>query len=126
MSIINDNNYDSLMNEFKIMSNLKSNYIVEVKSSWIEDNYFIVEDFENFKYLNVQKSHPIFNPENCYLLHIQMELCYKTLKGIIKQLNTELNQKPFEIMTSMSYYIASQLLIETLESVDYLHKKNLR
>jgi hypothetical protein len=53
MSIINDNNYDSLMNEFKIMSNLKSNYIVEVKSSWIEDNYFIVEDFENFKYLNV-------------------------------------------------------------------------
>jgi hypothetical protein len=55
-----------------------------------------------------------------------MELCYKTLKGIIKQLNTELNQKPFEIMTSMGYYIASQLLIETLESVDYLHKKNFR
>jgi alpha-tubulin suppressor-like RCC1 family protein len=120
---LNDNNYDSLMNEFRIMTNLKSDYIVEVKSAWIEDNYFIDEGFEKYKYLKIKKSHPIFNPENPKLLHIQMELCYKTLRDIIKQLNTELNQKPFEIMTSMGYYIASQLLFETLESVDYLHKQ---
>jgi alpha-tubulin suppressor-like RCC1 family protein len=120
---LNDNNYDSLMNEFKIMSNLKSDYVIEVKSYWIEDNYFIDEGFEKYKHLNIEKNHPIFNPENPKLLHIQMELCYKTLRDIIKQLNTELNQKPFEIMTSMGYYIASQLLIETLESVDYLHKQ---
>ncbi len=111
------------MNEFEIMSNLKSDYVVNVKSYWIEDNYFIDEGFQKYEYLKIDKSHPAFNPENPKLLHIQMELCYKTLRDIIKQLNTELNQKPFEIMTSMGYYIASQLLIETLESVDYLHKQ---
>jgi serine/threonine-protein kinase len=46
------------------------------------------------------------------------------LRDIIKQINTELNQNPFEIMTPVGYYIASELFIETLESVDYLHKQN--
>jgi serine/threonine protein kinase len=105
------------------MSNLKSDYVVKVKSLWIEDNYFIDEGYEKYKYLKIEKSHPAFKPENPKLLHIQMKLCYKTLRDIIKQLNTELNQKPFEIMTAMGYYIASELLIETLESVDYLHKQ---
>jgi alpha-tubulin suppressor-like RCC1 family protein len=120
---LNDNNYDSFMNEFKIMSNLKSDYIVEVKSAWIEDNYFIDEGFEKYKYSNIKKSHPIFNPENSFLLHIQMELCYKTLRDIIKQINTELNQNSLEIMSPIGYYISSELFIETLESVDYLHKQ---
>jgi alpha-tubulin suppressor-like RCC1 family protein len=120
---LNDNNYDSLMNEFKIMTNLKSDYIVEVKSAWIEYNYFIDEGFEKFKHLNIKKSHPIFNPENPKLLHIQMELCYKTLRDIIKQSNSELNQNSLEIMSSIGYYISSELFIETLESVDYLHKQ---
>jgi alpha-tubulin suppressor-like RCC1 family protein len=120
---LNDNNYDSLMNEFKIMTNLKSDYIVEVKSAWIEDNYFIDEGFEKYKHLKIKKSHPVFNPENPKLLHIQMELCYKTLRDIIKQLNTELNQNSLEIMSPIGYYISSELFIETLESVDYLHKQ---
>jgi hypothetical protein len=120
---LNNNNYDLLIKEFKIMSNLKSDYVVEVKSYWIEDNYFIDEDFEKYKYLKIEKSHPIFNPENPFLLHIQMELCYKTLRDIIKQINTELNQNLLEILSPIGYYIASELLIEILESVDYLHKQ---
>ncbi len=51
-----------------------------------------------------------------------MELCYKTLRDTLQQINIELKQNPSEIMTPIGYYISSELLIETLESVDYLHK----
>jgi serine/threonine protein kinase len=54
-----------------------------------------------------------------------MELCSKTLKDLIKQLNEELNQKPEEVMTPLGYYISSELFIEILESVDYLHKQKV-
>jgi serine/threonine protein kinase len=49
-----------------------------------------------------------------------MELCCKTLINIIKQLNIELNQKQFEVLTPIGYYIASELFVEILESVNYL------
>jgi serine/threonine protein kinase len=54
-----------------------------------------------------------------------MELCLYTLKEIIEILNKELNQKPLEILTPLGYYIASELFIEILESVEYLHKQNV-
>jgi len=44
---------------------------------------------------------------------------------VMKKLNSELNQKLNEVMTSLGYYIASELSVEILESVDYLHKQNV-
>jgi serine/threonine protein kinase len=120
---------DSIMKEFNLMANLDSKYVVEVKSSWIEDNYFITEGFEKFKEkfedLMISETHPVFKSENNLLLHIQMELCYKTLRDILNQINTELKQNPFEIMTPISYYISCELFIETLECVNYLHKQKI-
>jgi hypothetical protein len=43
--------------------------------------------------------HPIFNPVNDSLLHIQMELCYKSMAQIIEQMSLEFSQKPLEGMT---------------------------
>jgi serine/threonine protein kinase len=105
------------------MSDLKSEFIVKMKSFWIEDNYFINNVNDEYKN-SIPKNHPIFNPVNDSLLHIQMELCYKSLAQIIKQINSELYQNHSQVMTRIGYYIASELLIEILESVDYLHKQN--
>jgi calcium/calmodulin-dependent protein kinase I len=54
-----------------------------------------------------------------------MELCLHTLKEIIIKLNEELNQKPFKFLSQLGYYIASELFIEVLECVSYLHKQNI-
>jgi serine/threonine protein kinase len=54
-----------------------------------------------------------------------MELCLMTLKEVMKKLNKELDQKQNEVMTPLGYYIASELSIEILESVDYLHKQKV-
>ncbi len=60
-----------------------------------------------------------------HLLHIQIELCYKTLKDIIIQMNEELNHRLHELLTPLGYYISSEIFIELLECVNYLHKQNI-
>jgi alpha-tubulin suppressor-like RCC1 family protein len=116
---------EKALKETEILPKLESEFIVRLESAWIEDNYIRVDDYKSIGNSSLKPSPEIFKAEKTLLLHIQMELCSKTLKDLINQLNNELNQKAFEVMTPLGYYIASELMIEILESVDYLHKQNL-
>ncbi len=112
---INNKFNDHILRELNILFKLKSEYIVELKNQWIEENYLLKQGFE--KYQNgIESGHRCFDPRNLLLLHIQMELCFKTLKDIINQRK--------DGMTRFDYYISSKLLFEILESIDYLHKRN--
>jgi serine/threonine protein kinase len=51
-----------------------------------------------------------------------MELCHKSLEDTLIQMEEEI--KDGEIMISISYLVACELLKEILESVDYLHRQN--
>jgi serine/threonine protein kinase len=53
-----------------------------------------------------------------------VELCDKTLKDVINEINENIEMKSNETLTPIGYYIASELFIEILESVDFLHKQN--
>ncbi len=57
-------------------------------------------------------------------LYIQMELCDKTLDDVIKEFDKESHLKTNGTLTTVGYYIASQIFIEILEGVNYLHKQN--
>jgi serine/threonine protein kinase len=108
------------------MAELRSDYVVKLDSAWIEKNYINPNDYNKYKENNPSMSlgHVVFDPNKPLLLHIQMELCSKTIRDVIKQLNDELNQKDSEEMTPIGYYITSELFKEIVESVDYLHNKN--
>ena len=54
-----------------------------------------------------------------------MESCDKSLEDIIDQLNSDPIFKRDESLTPIGYYIASQLFIEILECVQYLHKNQI-
>ncbi len=81
---------------------------------WIEENYLM-----NDQNSELSSGHKVFDKQNTYLLHIQMELCLKTMKEIIKE---ELKNL---LLTPLGYYISSELFIELLECVQYLHKQNI-
>jgi alpha-tubulin suppressor-like RCC1 family protein len=104
-----------ILTELNILSKLKSDYIIELKTAWIEENYLLKEGYEKYQH-GIESDHRCFDPRNHLLLHVQMELCFKTLKDIINQRK--------DGMTRFGYYISNELLIEILESVDYLHKQN--
>jgi hypothetical protein len=57
-------------------------------------------------------------------LYIQMELCDKTLDDVINEFKNDSNLKTTESLTTIGYYIASQIFIQILEGINYLHKQN--
>jgi serine/threonine protein kinase len=78
------------------MAKLKSYHVVQFKDCWIENNV---------------------------KLYIQMELCFDTLKGVLKQKQNEFERNEFELLNEIEYFISSELFIELLECVNYLHKQ---
>jgi hypothetical protein len=84
-----------------------------------------VNGYIMFHGLGISAGHTVFDPYNPLLLHIQMEFCSKTLTFILKKLKEKLKLSQNDLLTSISYYIASELSIELLESVESLHKHNL-
>jgi serine/threonine protein kinase len=51
-----------------------------------------------------------------------MELCDQTLQRLMNEIDSDSNIKAIALLTIMGYYISSQLFIEILECVQYLHK----
>jgi len=63
--------------------------------------------------------------DKAWILFIQMELCEKTLEDIIKELGQDLSTKNSGILTDFGYFIASELFIEILEGVKFLHERQI-
>jgi serine/threonine protein kinase len=57
-------------------------------------------------------------------LYIQMELCDKTLDDVINELKNDSILKTSETLTTIGYFIVSQIFIQILKGADYLHKQN--
>jgi serine/threonine protein kinase len=53
-----------------------------------------------------------------------MKSCDKTLDDVIKEFDKEPHLKTNGTLTTLGYYIASQIFIQILEGVNHLHKQN--
>ncbi len=82
------------LEESKILAKIRSDNIVHYNNSWIDKSG---------------------------ILYIQMELCFNTLERIMEQKLKYFKRKCFELMNETEYYISSELFIEILEAVNYLH-----
>ncbi len=87
---------------FKLL-NLSNEHILKHHELWIEKN-------EN--YLDI-------------ILYDKMELYDTTLEMIKNVIKRDFNIKISKQLSQIGYYIASQLFIELLEGVNYLHGKNI-
>jgi serine/threonine protein kinase len=121
---LNKEELEKAFKDLKLMKGLKSGFVIEHIDSWIEENALKFEDFNNTSASDISSSHPIFDPKNTVLLHIQMEFCCETLNEVIKQLSNELIENNSEMMKTLCYYISSELLNEIIECVHYLHERN--
>lgn len=61
--------------------------------------------------------------ENFAILYIQMELCYFSLKVALKQIREHFNVEEDALLPPLAQYISNELLLEILESIDYMHCK---
>jgi serine/threonine protein kinase len=53
-----------------------------------------------------------------------MELCDKTLDDVIEEFDKESHLKTNETLSTLGYYIASQIFTQILKGVNHLHKQN--
>jgi serine/threonine protein kinase len=110
----------------ELISNLRDEFVVKYYQLWTENNYVLQDEMKNTYLQNysLKISHPIFKTDNKLLLHIKMEFCMHSLKEVIELINLDLGQDEDNFLTNIGYFIASNLLVEILECVDYLHKQN--
>ncbi len=78
---------------------------------WFEDEYGFWEGFTE-KHFNS-------------LIYIQMDLCEKTLRQIQKEIKEDMRLNLNETLTPMGYFIKSQIFLQILEGVQYLHEKEI-
>ncbi len=94
--ILSEEQKKSICEESKNILKLNDKFVVQCFDIWIEKT-----------------------TNTSYVLCIQLESCYCSLSEAIDKLNKEFNSN-----TSLRYYISSELFIELLECVQYLHKQN--
>jgi hypothetical protein len=120
---------DRDINDFYAIKKIRFN--IENKSDIIREylNYQIIsKDYsenENLvKHFNAWFEEYVNPNESEICLYIQMELCDKTIEDVVNELTDDSIFKTTESLTTIGYYIASQIFIEILEGVNYLHKQN--
>jgi fused-like protein len=95
-----------ILREFQvsqIVQNLYDRYAIQHFESWIEKS----------------------PNNNEIILFVIMDLCDKTLKEMIEEMKNYFSSKDNKTFTPIGYYIASQLFIDILESVLFLHRNNI-
>jgi hypothetical protein len=110
--------------EINIMKKLNSHYVVEYKSSWIENNYYLDQEFKNEAKDSIKYGNRLLDPKYPFLLHIQMEYCSATLKQVIEKDKTVKYENDRLLIDALRYCYLCELLVQILENVRFLHKQN--
>ncbi|CAG2169377.1 unnamed protein product [Oppiella nova] len=56
-------------------------------------------------------------------VHIQMDLWWFTLEEAIHKMRTHFDRQVNQFLPTLGYYMASELFVEILEAIDYLHSR---
>jgi serine/threonine protein kinase len=94
-----------------LISELNSDLIVRYHDVWYENDLVIEKGFRKYTKNST--------------FYIQMDLCEKTLEQIREEIHNDFTIMFNNLLTSLGYYITSELLIEILKGVHYLHKQNI-
>jgi hypothetical protein len=88
---------------YRVNNQLESEFLVKQYDSWFENN-------RN----NAELS-----------LYITMEFCDKALKEVMTEIHSEFYRAEDKILSPIGYYLASDIFIEILKGVLYLHQNNI-
>jgi hypothetical protein len=87
--------------EVEILSKLQNDYVVNYKTSWIE------------------------NLGNKSFFCVQMELCDRNLKDLLLDINSDSKLKTENRLSLLGYYLCSEITIEIFEAFKYLHEQKI-
>ncbi|CAG2113507.1 unnamed protein product, partial [Medioppia subpectinata] len=119
---------------------LDSDYFVKYRNSWLEMCDDRTEaQFSQYKQFNIHDEETVaadeldnsgdpnevkLQPRQYAILHLQMELCWFTLREAMEMCGQYLGiaGNPNQPLPPIGYFIASEMLLEILTSINYLHE----
>jgi serine/threonine protein kinase len=90
----------------------------KIKTRNCSENEYLVKHFDAW----FEES--VVSNQSGISLFIEMELCDKTLDDVIKEFDKESHLKTNGTLTTVGYYIASNIFLQILEGVNHLHKRD--
>jgi alpha-tubulin suppressor-like RCC1 family protein len=123
---------------YKVIDKNDSNVFYAVKKISLKKSYEsgVLRELNNFNFIRkLILNHSIVEHYDAWLessreaneiiLYISMGLCDKTLEDVINEIDNDYYMKENRVLTPIGYYVVSQLFIEILEGIQYLHKHNV-
>jgi hypothetical protein len=93
-----------------IVYELDNQNVIKYHNIWFENDF------------TLKNGNKIYS--NNFILHIQMELCDKTLNEFIEEIKNDSDLYSNEMLTELGFNLANVILIQILKGVNYLHKQN--
>jgi serine/threonine protein kinase len=113
--------------EVILLAKLENQYIINYKTAFIQNEMIdINKPINDIKYSD-DSSDAYFGESDERLLpvlYIQMELYHFTLYDAMKEMNETLNQNENNGISRVGGYITTELFMQILEGVNYLHTRN--
>ena len=108
-----------VIKELEIWAHLSNDHFVQYRSAWAESpNVKVGEQFICHPQLDIVSGSPVFA-----IYHIQMDLCTFTLDQLLTQMKAYFKiADRKQLFPPLAYYISSELLLEILEGIRYLHE----
>jgi len=106
----------------RLSQNIEQEFWKELRSCPVISE---LEDENILKYYDIWLEKMENENKYSYILYIEMELCDKTLKDVITEIKSDSSLMKKTFLTQIGFYIASELFLEILKGVNYLHKHNI-
>ena len=105
----------------KIWAKLDSPHFVQYKSAWNEQ--CDERTLHQYK-TKVKVPDDLVINSNCFVLYFQMDLCWFDLNFALNECRKYFNVGDKQLFPRLGYYILSELLLEIVECIGFLHESN--
>jgi hypothetical protein len=114
----NDGNHFAIK-KVKAVNGYKEDFVRE----YIKNSHVV--SLKNDRFVRQFLSWFEINNSKELFLYIKMELCDKTLNEVTNEIHSEFYSKENKMLSAVGYYLASNIFIEILRGVLYLHQHNI-
>jgi serine/threonine protein kinase len=112
-------------NKFSAIKIIKEKANVEKEFFKEFTNFFFIKNIESEYFIKHFDAWFEINTDRKLTFYIEMELCDTTLRKLFDEISNDSILKKGDSLTSIGYYIASELFIEILEGVQFLHDNDI-
>jgi serine/threonine protein kinase len=123
----NEKNLDSVESQKQAIKKFRLTYCCEAKLFRMFEDIIALKSIDNERVVKLFDAWlEIESLSNEVFLFVRMELCDGNLKKLLEYIRNDKSMKETHDLTLLGYHFASDIFIQILEAVNYLHKRKAK